>query len=139
MYLKEVDAIETREPIRSTSDAARAMVQNFRDADREYFVSVNLDAKGRPISYYVVSGGSVNAVHFPISSVFKAALLQNAVSVILCHNHPSGTLEPSKEDCDATISMVEAGRMLDIRVLDHFILTPTSYVSLREERGDLFT
>ncbi len=139
MYLKEVGAIEGRGQIKSTRDAAEVFRQNFYDADREYFISVNLDSRGRPISYHVVSSGSVNAVHFPISSVFKTALLQNAVSVILCHNHPGGSLSPSTEDLDATRCLVEAGKILDIRVLDHFILTPTSYLSLREERGDLFT
>lgn len=139
MYLQEVYALYSTEPIRSTWDAGRLLQQQFASADREYFISINLDAKGRPISYHVAGIGSVRAVHFPVDGVFKVALLQNAVSIIICHNHPSGNLEPSEEDIDATKLLVAAGDMLGIRVLDHFILTPYDYVSLREERGDLFS
>ena len=128
-----------RKPIKSTIDAADALMEHFYDADKEYFVAVYIDAQGRPISFSVVSSGDVNAVHFPISSVFKTALLQNAVSIIVCHNHPGGTLSPSNEDLEATRMLVEAGKILGIKVLDHFILTPTDYLSLRERRGDLFS
>ena len=114
------------------------MQEQFADADREYFVSVNLDAQGRPISYHVAGIGSICSVHFAVSTVFKVALLQNATSVVLCHNHPGGTLRASDEDIEATETLVQVGEMLGIKVLDHFIITPTDYLSLREERGDLF-
>lgn len=139
MYTQEVGAMYGRKPIKSTIDAADALMEHFYDADKEYFVAVHIDAQGRPISFSVVSSGDVNAVHFPISSVFKTALLQNAVSIIICHNHPGGTLSPSNEDLEATRMLVEAGKILGIKVLDHFILTPTDYLSLRERRSDLFS
>ena len=139
MYLQEVQSILSATPIRNTWDAARLLQQQFADADREYFVSVYLDAQGRPISYHVAGIGSVCAVHFAVEGVFKVALLQNACSVILCHNHPGGTTRPSTEDLEATRLLVDAGKMLGVKVLDHFIITPTEYLSLREERGDLFT
>lgn len=126
-------------PIRNTLDAGRLLQQQFANADREYFVSLNLDGQGRPISYHIAGIGSVRAVHFPIDGVFKIALLQNAASIIICHNHPSGCLEPSEEDINATKILLAAGDILGIRVLDHFILTPYDYISLREERGDLFS
>lgn len=138
MYLQEIQSIVSATPIRNTWDAARLLQQQFADADREYFVSVYLDAQGRPISYHVAGIGSVCSVHFAVDGVFKVALLQNAVSVILCHNHPSGTPSPSTEDLEATKQIVAAGKMLGIKVLDHFIITPTDYLSLREKRGDLF-
>ena len=139
MYLQEIQSIMSATPIRNTWDAARLLQQQFADADREYFVSVNLDAQGRPISYHVAGIGSVCAVHFAVDGIFKVALLQNAVSVILCHNHPGGTTAPSTEDLEATRTIIDAGKMLGIKVLDHFIITPTDYLSLREERGDLFS
>lgn len=139
MYLQEVQSIASVTPIRNTWDAGRLLQRQFANADREYFISINLDGKGRPISYHVAGVGSIRSVHFPIDGVFKTALLQNAVSIIICHNHPSGNLEPSEEDIDATRLLVAAGEMLGIKVLDHFILTPYDYVSLREERGDLFS
>ena len=138
MYLQEVQSVVSATPIRNTWDAARLLQQQFADADREYFISVNLDAQGRPISYHVAGIGSICAVHFAIANVFKVALLQNAASIIVCHNHPGGTAKPSTEDIEATETLVQVGEMLGIKVLDHFIITPTDYLSLREERGDLF-
>ena len=138
MYLQEIQSIMSVEPIRNTWDAARVLQEQFADADREYFISVNLDAQGRPISYHTAGIGSIGAVHFAVDGVFKVALLQNASSIIVAHNHPGGTPKPSTEDLEATKTLVEVGRMLGIRVLDHFIFTPTDYLSLREERGDLF-
>ena len=138
MYLQEVQSIISTAPIRNTWDAGRLLQEQFSDSDREYFVSVNLDAQGRPISYHVAGIGSVCAVHFAIANVFKVALLQNAASIIVCHNHPGGTARPSQEDIDATEILVDVGDKLGIKVLDHFILTPYDYISLREERGDLF-
>ena len=139
MYLQEIQSIVSATPIRNTWDAARLLQQQFADADREYFISVNMDAQGRPISYHVAGIGSVCSVHFAIDGVFKVALLQNACSIILCHNHPGGTTQASTEDLEATRLLVDAGKMLGVKVLDHFIITPTDYLSLREERGDLFT
>ena len=138
MYLQEVQSVVSTTPIRNTWDAGRLLQEQFTDADREYFVSVNLDAQGRPVSYHVAGIGSICAVHFAIANVFKVALLQNAASVIVCHNHPGGTAKPSMEDIEATEILVDVGNKLGIKVLDHFILTPYDYISLREERGDLF-
>jgi DNA repair protein RadC len=138
MYLQEVQSVVSTTPIRNTWDAGRLLQEQFTDADREYFVSVNLDAQGRPISYHVAGIGSICAVHFAIANVFKVALLQNAASIIVCHNHPGGTAKPSTEDIEATEILVDVGDKLGIKVLDHFILTPYDYISLREERGDLF-
>lgn len=138
MYLQEIQSIASATPIRNTWDAARLLQQQFADADREYFVSVYLDAQGRPISYHVAGIGSICSVHFAVDGVFKVALLQNACSIMLCHNHPGGTPRPSVEDLEATKLLVDVGKTLGIKVLDHFIITPTDYLSLREERGDLF-
>lgn len=66
-------------------------------------------------------------------------LMQNAASVLLCHNHPGGTLHASTEDIESAELIIKAGKMLGIRVLNHFIVSSEDYVSLREERGDLFS
>ena len=138
MYLQEIHTVASAAPIRNSWDAGRILQEQFADADREYFISVNLDAQGRPISYHVAGIGSICSVHFAVSTVFKVALLQNATSVVLCHNHPGGTLRASDEDIEATETLVRVGEMIGIKVLDYFIITPTDYLSLREERGDLF-
>ena len=139
MYRQEIQSIVSTTPIRNTWDAGRLLQKQFADADREYFISVNLDAQGRPISYHVAGIGSVCDVHFAVASIFKVALMQNAASVLLCPNHPGGTLHASTEDIESTELIIKAGKMLGIRVLDHFIVSSEDYVSLREERGDLFS
>lgn len=69
---------------------------------------------------------------------YNTALLQNAVSIIICHNHPGGMAHPSTEDISATKAIIEVGRMLGIRVLDHFIFTLHDYVSMKEVMPELF-
>lgn len=138
MYLQEVSALYSVKPILSTRDAAELLRQEFYDAEREYFIALYLDAGGRPISYHIAGVGCVNSVHFGTTSIFKVALLQNAVSIILCHNHPGGCLTPSNEDLTATKDMVKVGEMLGVRVLDHIILTPDNYTCLRETNGEIF-
>ena len=138
MYCEEVSAVYSQERILSNSDAAKLLSREFYDADREYFMVLNLDASGRPISYHIVNVGTLSMVAFPIANAFKTAIIQNACSLILCHNHPGGQLQPSQEDIEATEEMVRVGKILGIKVVDHFILANNDYISLRSEMGYLF-
>lgn len=139
MYVEEVSAVYDRESIKTTGDAGRLLSREFFDADREYMIAVNVDSGGRPISYHIVNAGCLNQISFPVANVFKTAIIQNANSILLCHNHPGGTLEASTEDVEMTKLMVEIGRTLGIRILDHFILAKGQYISLREEMPEIFT
>lgn len=138
MYVKEIDAMYSREPVTNTFEMGELLCRQFRDLDREQIIVMNLDSQGRPISYYVAGIGGTNAVHFPITNVFKTAIIQNAVSIVLCHNHPGGRLVPSSEDLDATKECVRVGELLGIRLLDHFIISPDDYYSMRERNPELF-
>jgi DNA repair protein RadC len=82
--------------------------------------------------YNVSSGGVTGAVADP-KLIFTAALRVNAVSIILSHNHPSGSLKPSRADEELTQKIKGAGNFLDIKVLDHVILTSESYFSFADE------
>lgn len=139
MNLREVSEVRSQNPIKSTYDAGMLLSEKFADADREYLLVVNLDSGNRPISFHMVGIGSVTAVHFPIANVFKTAIIQNATSILICHNHPSGTLDPSEEDIKATRECCKAGGLLGIKVLDHFILTGNNYISLKEWNPELFS
>ena len=70
---------------------------------------------------------------FGVREIFQKALLANAVSIILLHNHPSGNLKPSVQDIESTKRAVEAGRLIGVEVLDHLIIGDKSYVSLKEK------
>ena len=80
-----------------------------------------------------VSKGGVSGTVADAKLIFKAALSKLASSIILCHNHPSGNLKPSKADLQLTSKLVEGGKNLDIAVLDHLIIGNNSYFSFADE------
>jgi DNA repair protein RadC len=94
----------------------------MRNSPVEKMAVVVLDTKNRPIGFYVCSTGTVDASLVEPKIVFGRALMLLAASVILCHNHPSGDLTPSREDIAVTQKLKDAGRILNINVLDHIIL-----------------
>ena len=116
----------------SDSSAAYELVkEELVNSDRERFLSIMLTIKNHLIGVETVSIGSITASIISARDVFKSAILSNAVSVILCHNHPSGVLSPSDNDIDLTKHRIEAGELLGIKVLDHLIISDQGYRSLR--------
>lgn len=105
----------------TATNIASTFLENY-GADREIFCSMLLNAKKNVIGINVVSIGSLKVSIVHPREVFKAAILANADSLILFHNHPSGDCRPSQEDLDVTNSLVRAGHILGISVVDHIIL-----------------
>jgi len=101
-------------------------------SDREMLLSVMLTTKNQLIGVETVSIGSINVTTMSPREVFKSAILANAISIILCHNHPSGCLIPSGADIQMTEQFVEAGELLGIKVLDHLIVSDQGFKSLRD-------
>ena len=118
--------------IENPTDAYELVKDELVHSDRETLLSVLLTIKNHLIGVETVSIGSINASIIKTRDVFKGAILANAVSIILCHNHPSGELTPSTEDIDITKHLIEAGELLGIKVLDHLIITHNGYQSLRD-------
>jgi len=106
----------------------------YKDVDREYFVCFHLDSRNRVKSFETVSIGTLNSSLVHPREVFKAAILSNAASIILCHNHPSGDTGVSTDDLVLTKRLVDAGEILGIEVLDHVIIGADNYLSM-EEKG----
>jgi DNA repair protein RadC len=102
------------------------------NSDREMFLSIMLTGTNDLIGVETVSIGSITECTAMPREIFKSAILANAVSVILCHNHPSGDLKPSKEDVSITKRLIEAGELLRIKVLDHLIVTHKGFYSIRD-------
>ena len=111
-----------RVELEGPEDVAQIISHYLENEDREHFVTMMLDVKNRVIGIHTVSIGTLNASLVSAREVFKAAILCNAASVILAHNHPSGDLTPSPEDLRVTEVLKEAGKLLDIEVLDHVIV-----------------
>lgn len=119
--------------IRSPEDAAKIVSEYLRGVDREHFVGLYLNSANALIAIHTVSVGTLNSSLVHPREVFKLALMVNAASVIVAHNHPSGNAEPSQEDLAVTRQLVEAGKILGITIHDHIITTGgTTYASLAE-------
>lgn len=119
--------------IRSTLDAGRDVIAMFRGRQDESVRILCLNASGKVVRRARIAEGDVNVVHFPIRKLVEEALACKAVSVILAHNHPGGTMAPSQEDLDATKAAKAALETVGIRLLDHLIVSGDNYCSLREE------
>ena len=98
------------------------------------------NCKGMLLGYHEISHGAVSSSPVHPREVFKRALLENATSICLVHNHPSGDPSPSDDDRVVTKRLYEAGRLMGVELMDHLIIAPDgSFQSLRSEQSDLFT
>ena len=104
---------------------------------KEHFVMVALNARSVPIGVVTVSIGTLSASLVHPREVFGPAILLNAAAVVVSHNHPSGDVEPSAEDREATRRLVRAGELLGIPVLDHVIVSEGEKYASFKERGIL--
>lgn len=115
------------------SDVAKVFIPMFGHEKKEMFAIALLDTSGKYMWSEKITIGTLNASLVHAREIFKPAIKHSAASIILVHNHPSGQLTPSAEDLKITKQIVEAGKLLDINVHDHLIITHESYVSLKEE------
>lgn len=131
--VKESSLLYKERSVRSPEDGYQLMKLFLADKDREYFIVASLDTKNQPLSINVCHIGSLNASIVHPREVMKSAILSNAASIIVGHNHPSGLPEPSKEDIEVTRRLAETGKIIGIDVLDHIIVGDESFISLKEK------
>lgn len=105
----------------------------LHEQTEEYLYMICMDTKLNMTSVFELSHGNVNSSIFSVREIFQKALLANAVSIIVMHNHPSGDPEPSYEDIQVTRRLVEAGHILGVQVLDHIIIGRPGYCSLKDK------
>jgi len=132
VYLARENSVNDQIQIKNSEDAYNLVKDELIHSDREIMLSILLTPQNILIGVETVCIGSVQSCAFTSAEVFKGALLANAVSIILCHNHPSGSLSLSTEDLKVTQLMTEAGKILGIRVLDHIIITQEGYISVND-------
>jgi len=123
---------EERWQIRAPSDAAHILMPLIGHKEQELFAVLFLDTRNRVTAREILYQGSLNTSLVRIAEVFRGAVRRNCAALIVAHNHPSGDPSPSPEDVALTRRLVEAGKMLEIDVLDHLVIGENRYVSLRE-------
>lgn len=120
--------------IKSPDDAVTIGKEFMRihEEPEEYMYMICMNTKNKIIGIFEISHGTVNASLVTPREVFQKALLANAVSIILMHNHPSGDCTPSRQDIEITTRLTEAGKVVGVEVLDH-IIVGDRYSSLKEK------
>ena len=131
--VKESSLLYKERSIRSPEDEYNLFKQFLGELDRGYFVVMCLDLKNQPTAINVCHIGSLNASIVHPREVRKAAILSNTVSILALHNHLSGQPEPSPEDIDVTKRLAEAGSVMGIELIDHWIVGDGRYVSLKDK------
>jgi DNA repair protein RadC len=122
-----------RKSFKRSSDVANSYLPLMRDLRKEVFKVLLLNRANRLIKEVTISEGTLDASIVHPRDVFREALLEPAAGIILIHNHPSGNAAPSEEDLRMTKQLMEAGRLLGIKVYDHIILAGESYRSLADD------
>lgn len=119
--------------IHEPDDVLEIFEDLLESSDREKLIVCCLNSKNEPTNISVVSIGSLNSSIVHPREVFKTAIISNAASIIIAHNHPSGDITPSKEDIDITERLKNSGQIIGIQLLDHLIIGNGKCLSLKEE------
>ena len=130
---------KSRNKIYSSEDAYEVLLSTYREGTicyKEYFKVLFLNQAKQVLGYTLISEGGITDTTVDVRVILQAALLTNSVALILAHNHPSGSMKPSRQDIEITKQVKEAARLMRITVLDHLILTDTGYYSFADE-GEL--
>ncbi len=135
IYKSKVKA--SHRPLITSSKSAYEILLKAWDENKiefvEQFKVLLLNRANKVLGVYEVSSGGVTGTVADPKLIFVAALKANASSLIIAHNHPSGNLKPSRQDEELTAKIKQAGEFLDIKVLDHLIVTPEAYYSFADE------
>lgn len=123
---------EERPTISSPKDAADLVIYEMSAFEQEHLRVMLLDRRNRVIETVDLYRGSVSSAQVRVGEVFRDAIRKNASAIVVIHNHPSGDPTPSPDDVALTRALVQAGKMLDVDVLDHLVIGDRKYVSLKE-------
>jgi len=125
---------EEKIKIQSPEDAAALLLYEMSALEREHLRVLLLDTRNQLIRTVEVYRGSLNSSFIRVGEIFREAVREQAAAIILAHNHPSGDPTPSPEDVAVTRTIIEAGKILDIEVLDHIVIGQGRFVSLKARR-----
>ena len=125
--------IDSEMPIIDTPEKAVELLSDIRDKKQEYFVCITLDGANRLIAKRTITIGTLTSSLVHPREVFADAIVDRAASIIVAHNHPSGTTTPSKADIEVTNKLKESSMLLGIKLVDHVIVTKTAHFSFAND------
>jgi DNA repair protein RadC len=130
---RQATAYREKATIASSSDVANYLQTLLKDYKHEVFAVLFLNRSNKINHFQIISEGGITGTVADPRVILKRALEEDALSLILCHNHPSGSLKPSKADEELTFKIREAAKYFDIKVLDHLIVSDDGYYSFADE------
>ncbi len=123
-----------RPVVTSPADAAALVQHEMSLLEQEYLKVIVLSTRNHVLDIVEVTHGSVNSSQVRVAELLRPAIERNSPAIILVHNHPSGDPEPSPQDVNLTRAVIEAGKLMDIDVLDHLVIGKGAFVSLKERK-----
>ena len=123
--------LKSEQPIIDSPEKAVEQLADIRDKKQEYFVCLSLDGANRLIAKRIITIGTLTSSLVHPREVFADAIADRAANIIVAHNHPSGTLTPSQADIDVTHRLKETGELIDIKLIDHVLVTKVAYQSIK--------
>jgi DNA repair protein RadC len=130
---RQAGTIMNKTSLKDSRDVAQYLQSILKDQHMELFAVVFLNQANRVNHFEIISQGGITGTVADPRIILKKALEKNAVNLILCHNHPSGSLKPSKADEELTHKIKEAAKFFDIKVIDHLIVSEEGYFSFADE------
>ncbi len=130
---RQASAVLEKSVIKTSSDIAHYLQSKLKDHRHEVFAVLFLNRANKINHFEIISEGGITGTIADPRIILRKALEEDAVNIILCHNHPSGSLKPSRADEELTKKIKEAARYFDITVLDHLIVSETGYFSFADE------
>lgn len=129
---REKEMREEKPKVSKPEDVVCYIMPRMRDLKTELFIAFHLDSKNRIVGRHEIEIGTVNQANPIVQEIFRSAMETFSASVICVHNHPSGDPEPSREDKEFTKTLVKAGEVLNVKVLDHIIIGDDRYYSFAD-------
>jgi DNA repair protein RadC len=127
-----LESPDERPAINSPGDAAALIQYEMQALEQEHLRVLLLDRRNRVLEIVDLYRGSVSSSQIRVGEIFREAVRKNASAIIVAHNHPSGDPTPSPDDVAVTRAILQAGKMLDVDVLDHLVIGQGRWVSLKE-------
>ncbi len=129
-----LESPEERPTINSPADAAALVQYEMSALEKEEMRVILLNTRNGVVDIVTVAHGSLNSAQMRVGEIFTPAIRRNAAALIAVHNHPSGDPKPSPDDVAITRAMIDAGKLLDVEVLDHLVIGQGRYISLKEKK-----